>query len=500
MTGEAIVGVDAGTTTIKAAAFAIDGTELARSDRPTPVENPGEGRVEQDATETWNRAAATIESVVDAIDRTVVAVGVTGQGSGAWLIDENGEPVRDAILWRDARAAEYVETWHEDGTFDAVFDRCGYALYAGASFALYRWLLDEEPSVADRTETAFFCKDWLKFRLTGERTTDPSDVSITHYRPDRGVFDDRVADRLGVRELAECVPPRRSGTDVVGHVTDEAAEQTGLSPGVPVVSGVVDVAASAFGCGAVAAGDCSSVVGTTLQSQVTLPSPVIESPRSGQVLDAGVEGIGIRAAGAMTGTPNLDWLRETVFDGDLLEEIESRVASLPVGADGVMYHPYLNRAGEKAPFVDPAVRAQFTGLQLRHDEAHLARAVYEGVALALRDCYSRLPTPADRVYLCGGGSRSAVWCQIIADCLDAAVVVPAGREFGAKGVALLGGLALGRYDDLEDAAERTTVIDSVYEPRADAADRYDRWYDVYCDTRDRLRETSQRRRSFLDES
>lgn len=499
MTAPAIVSVDAGTSTIKAAAFALDGEGLAKRSRPTPTTQPRTGWIEQDMHETWDRAAATVQSVVEAIDREILAVGVTGQGSGAWLIDEDGKPVRNAILWTDSRAAPYVQQWREDGTFDVVFDRCGYGLFSGAPLALYRWLAEEEPSTVERTETALFCKDWIKYRFTGARTTDPSDVSITHYRPDAGTFDDDIAERLGATALASRLPDCEDGTAIVGHVTEEAAGATGVPAGTPVVSGTVDVAASAFGCGAASPGDSSSVVGTTLQNQVTLSSPAFEPPRAGYTLDTGVENRGIRAMGAMTGTPNIDWLRETVFDGADWETIEDSVASVSPGAEGVMFHPYLNSGGEKAPFVDPTARAQFTGLTMEHSRAHLARAVYEGVALAIRDCYEHVPGETDRVYVSGGGARSELWCQLFADQLNAEIHLPAGEEFGAKGVALLAGIAVDHYDGLEDAVGRTTTIDRVFRPRHDVVERMDRWYEVYRTLRSDLRDSWERRQQLLSD-
>ena len=174
-----LIGVDAGTTNIKAAAFTLGGEELTKTVRETPLKTPRAGWVEQGMETTWERTAATIRETVDAVgDAAVLAVGVTGQGDGCWLIDGDGQPVRDAILWSDGRAADYVTAWKEDGTAERVRQITGSDLFPGAALSILQWLADNEPEAIDDAETAFFCKDWLKYRLTGERTMDYSGASL----------------------------------------------------------------------------------------------------------------------------------------------------------------------------------------------------------------------------------------------------------------------------------------------------------------------------------
>jgi sugar (pentulose or hexulose) kinase len=295
----------------------------------------------------------------------------------------------------------------------------------------------------------------------------------------------------------------------------------------------MDVAASAFGSGTVAPGDTSAVVGTTIQAQQLLDEPSISPPATGYLLTLGIEGMGLRAMGAITGTPNLDWAVEVLgADGNALNDpganraesadaprddgtagdersaaggavpydaVEAAARSVLPGSAGVLYHPYLSAAGEKAPFVDPEARASVTGLQPDHTRAHLLRAVYEGVALALVDCESHLPGTVDRVIASGGGTRSAFWCRLFADCLGATVAVPSGTEFGAKGAAILAGVATGRYADVAEGVDRTTGVDRRYEPRSAHVAFYDRWYDVYRTTREAMAGAWSRRATVLDE-
>jgi len=492
-----LLGIDAGTTTITAVAFTPDGTERARAARDNRVHHPRDDWAEQELAATWERTAAVIREVVTALPDAddIVGVGVTGQGGGCWLLDSDGEPVRNAILWTDARASGIVEAWRDDGTSAALFDRCGYGAFPGMALPIVRWLRDHEPEALDRAATLVACKDWIRSRLTGTVGSDPTDMSLVHrdiredgYRPDAL----RLADVPVVEGLEPRVDPP---TRVAGAVTASAAAATGLPAGTPVVTGTMDVAASAYGSGVGTPGEGSTVVGTTLQNQVLLERPRIVGPPTGYTLDLGVGGLGLRAMGAMTGTPNVDWARAQLATTDDFAAVEADARSVAPGADGLVYHPYLSSAGEKAPFVDPAARAQFSGLDPSHTRAHLLRAVYEGVALAVRHCYDSLPGEPRTVTVSGGGARSDLWRQLIADCLDTTVRVPAYGELGAKGAAMLAAVGVDHYPDLDTAIDVMSDTGTTYAPRPGPASVYDDLYAYYTAVRESMADVWSLRRS-----
>jgi sugar (pentulose or hexulose) kinase len=478
---DCFLGVDVGTTNIKTVAFTTRGNELARGDRENCVQRPREGWAEQDMAATWNRTVETIREVVGALDPedTVRGIGVTGQGGGCWLVDEDGEPVRDAVLWTDGRAAEIVTGWRKDGTYEALFDRCGYGVFPGMPVPILRWFREHDSSVIERADRIVFCKDWIRFRLTGDLASDYADASLAHHNVCGDGYVTELPEIVDVPGLARLEPRLRSPTSVAGTLTDDAAVATGLDPDTPVVTGTIDVAASAFGSGVITPGEGSTVVGTTLQNQVLMDRPRIVKPSTGYTLDLGLDGMGLRAMGAMTGTPNIDWAREELAESPDFGEVEAAAKSVPVGADGLLYHPYLSTAGEKAPFVEPTARAQFTGISPTHRRAHLLRAIYEGIAFSARDCYESLPGDPSRVTVSGGGSRSTFWCQLFADCLGADVTVPAGAELGARGAAILATVGTGRHSDLETAVDSMTETSRQHAPRSDAVSRYDRLYEYY---------------------
>jgi sugar (pentulose or hexulose) kinase len=477
-----IIGIDAGTTMIKSVAFSLDGGTFCQSSVENAVNRPKSSWAEQSMVTTWKKTAQTISEVVDQLDDAdeIVSVGVTGQGDGCWLIEKDGTPVRPAILWSDGRATEILKEWQDAGVTTDVYNICRGTQFPGSSLVVLKWLMDNEPDRYKQADTVFFCKDWLKYRLTSEVTTDLSDASLPYLDAETATYSDEVLELVGMPEVADLRPPLAKGTEVIGEVTKDAAIETDLPVGTPVVSGFIDIAATAFGSGVAHPGEGSSIVGTTSVSQTLIDEPPASDTQAGFTFTLdGEKELWTQVMASMTGTPNLDWAIEEIMDKSEFNLIEEDVESIPIGSDGVLYLPFLSTAGERAPFLNTNARAQFMGLTQEHSQAHLVRAVYEGISLAMRDCYSHIQCEADQIYLGGGGANSEFWCQMFADCLNTSIVIPEGSEFGAKGAALLAGIGVGVYDDLTNAVERTSSVEKSFEPQPKNVREYRRWYDVY---------------------
>lgn len=494
-----LLGIDAGTSVIKAALIDREGREQATVAYPTTIRSPLPDRSEASHIEFWELTAQAIRDVLAKAGITgeqVAGVGLSGNMVGAWLIDAQGEPVRDAILWNDGRTQALIDrlSIEHPGFMSEIFVSSGSVMQQGCTLPVVRWLSDHEPQSLARAAYVLCCKDWLRFKLTGAISTDISESSVMPGDIRARNYNEAMFDLLGVRPYRHLFPPVADSQTIAGHIHAEAGAQTGLKIGTPVVIGAGDVPSSTIGAGAVEAGVASIILGTTCLSCLTVAAPSFEPPDVG-LLFVMPGGNWLRVMANVAGTTNLDWFINQFFaaeqaastsTADLFQALETIVEKSPSGANGVIYLPYLSPVGVIAPFVEAGARAQFCGLLPHHTRGDLLRAVYEGVALAIRDCYDVMGKPITEVRLSGGGAKSRIWGQMIADALGARVIVPEGAEFGAKGAALLAGVGLGWYASVEEAALSTSRPLRVYEPDARRKPVYDALYHNYRSTREAL--------------
>lgn len=466
-----LLGIDAGTSVIKSTLFDLDGREAAGAGREVALLHPRDNWVEQEMGEVWKAVQETVhEAVARAGCRPdeVAAVGVTAQGDGTWLVDAQGAPVRPAITWLDGRTGPLVSAAHTSGLSRDVFAVTGTALNTANQALHLRWLAEHEPQSLDRAAAALRAKDWISLNLTGVVSTDESDASHTYFAAAERAYDLHVLDLLGIGALARLLPPALPAAENVAPLLPNVATALGLRPGTLVVAGPFDVAATALGSGVVRPGDACTILGTAGIHEIVLDAnaaSIVPPENVGYTMCHAPAGRLMRLLPTMTGTLNLQWFaREfwaaefsaaTAAGRDPWAELEEKAQSVPFGSDGVLYHPYIDPAGERSPFVRPDARAQFTGITLRHTRAVLLRAVYEGVVLSALDCYRTLGLPVRTLRLAGGGSRSAFWAQMFADALGCPVVTVEGSEAGARGAAINAGVAVGIYADYDAGVART---------------------------------------------
>ena len=505
-----LIGVDAGTSVVKAVAFDRRGNEICVHEAPMPLRRPEPLWIEQDMTELWEMVTLCLRQVAVRLRESgweVEGLGITSTGDGTWIIDAEGKPVRGGILWCDGRSGKVVERLHAQGVAEQAFDICGTSVFTGSQAAQLIWLRENEPESLKRSHVIFHAKDWLFYKLTGLITSDETDESLTMLSMASRQYDRQLFKIFGIEDLYPKFPPVKPTVDNVGPLLADVARDLGLSKGLPVGSGPMDVAACALGTGAIEHGQASSILGTAGIHEVIMDKPILEPRMVGMTLCHGVNGRWMRMLAAMTATPNLDWFLKELGTGYGLEAREARedvyehlgklVDSVPAGAEGVIFHPYLFPGGERGPFVKPTARASFTGLNLNHTRQHLLRAVYEGVAFATLDCYRHMPIDPKSVLLSGGGASSAVWCQILADCLGKSVSVPEGSQFGAKGAALNVGNAMGVYRDAQEAVAESVRVARTYEPDASNTRLYHELYEVYRLTAERQMDLWDRRAEII---
>jgi erythritol kinase len=506
MKRDIIVGIDAGTSVIKSVAFSATGEQLAVTAIPNGYETLGHGGVEQDMARTWADTARTLrelaEKVPDLAKRTI-ALAVTGQGDGTWLIDEAGEPVAPAWLWLDARAAAIAEEYVAHKGYAAHYERTGTGVNACQQSIQLAWLARHRPDVIGKAKTGFHCKDWLYFKLTGERATDPSEGNFTFgcyrtrsYHP--GVLDD-----LGASEAKCLLPPIVEGTETAGHLSADASRQAQLPEGLPVSLGYVDVICTGLGGGLFdpeGNAGCTIIGSTGMHMRLAASAERVRlnPERSGYTMPFPVPGMYAQTQSNMAATLNIDWLVDLARDvlaehgvsrtrQDLLAGMDDKVLSRPGGR--LLFHPYISRAGERGPFLEPAARAQFTGLEVGMGFSDLMRGVFEGLCMAARDCYAALGGVPRTVRLTGGATRSRALKLMLASALGASVRTVAREEAGAAGAAMMAAVQQRLYPDMAACAKAWVepLLGAPVEPDPKLARDFDRMFPLYVETRKLMR-------------
>ncbi|MGO1561866.1 MAG: FGGY family carbohydrate kinase [Actinomycetaceae bacterium] len=484
-----VIGVDGGTTAVKAVAFTLDGAIASTVSRGVPVEYGSHGEAEQDMNAIWEAAAHCLRGVVAEIgpDAEIVGIGLTGQGDGLWLVDVDGTPIKKAATWLDGRAAERVERWTDEGRAAAVLETTGTSLFPGLAPVLLAELGEKDPELLGRAAHLLYCKDWLRYRLTGEIRTDFTEASRTFLKvADTSGYSDELAGRLGLAGALDLLPEIHGADAPGGVVSEAAAEVTGVPAGTPVGIGMIDVAVTGAGLGAVEDGEGWLILGTTgfvgtlrgsVAERTSEQSMVLATGRGTQVLEF---------LAPMTGTPALDWIRSTLNrDDNTWAEIEAEAGVVPVGSNGVLYHPYASPGGERAPFQDTAASASWMGMSITTTPSDILRSVYEGIAFSLVECIDELRVDHDLV-VSGGGFRSDLMCQIIADTTGRRVVRQDAPEAGARGAAVLALVSAGEVADVATAAQMLATKLSTFEADAENTVAYRRAHEVYVESRNAI--------------
>lgn len=501
VTKDIIVGIDAGTSVIKAVAFDRKGVQLAASSVRNKYTMGADGAATQSLPQTWDDCAAALRGLTDKIDYfadRVGAVGVTAQGDGTWLIDADGKPVCDAWLWLDARAAPTVAELSAKDTDQARFAATGTGLNTCQQGAQLAHMDRHHPEILDKAATALHCKDWLYFNLTGVRATDPSEASFTFGDFRTRAFSDTVIDALGLTHRRHLLPQIIDGTMLTHPLTAEAAAATGLLEGTPISLGYVDMVMTALGAG-VHTGEtgpaCSTVGSTGVHMRSVDKSEVhLNKERTGYVICLPVPDRVTQVQTNMAATLNLDWALQLAEDliaemgdrpthADLVAKIDGWMEKSDIGA--LVYHPYISEAGERGPFVDANARASLIGLNTNHRFADIVRAVIEGLGMAARDCYSAMGEMPTELRLTGGAARSAALRAVLAGALNTPVRVSNREEAGAAGCAMMAAVAIGAYDTMEDCiAEWTTpLLGAAEQPDPKLVQAYDNLFETYRQTR-----------------
>lgn len=488
-----LLGIDLGAGSLKATLIHIDGSVAGEASHVVPTLAPHPGWSEQNPSDWW---AALVRAVPSAIAASggdanrIVGIALSAGAHSQVLEDADGEVIRPAIMWNDQRSRAEVQELRDRADrriLDVGYNRCSTTW----TLPQLLWVRKNEPQAAARTARVYLAKDWLRARLTGTFETDTIDALGTLMLDAPSAKWSEELCKL-IDWPLDTLPPVVQPTAIVGKVTREAAAATGLAAGCPVICGTSDTAAETYGAGMVETG--LGVI--KLATAATMSVLSAKAVPNGELINYYhvVPGHWYLIAGTNSCASAHRWLRDQFFmpvsggtDGSaVFSEMDRMAASCPPGAEGLMFHPYLN--GERSPYWDPLLRADFIGMTMRHRREHFVRALYEGIAFSLRDCFEVFKANGQGFSvgrITGGGARSATWRQIVSDVLGIPIELPAVAD-ASFGAALIAGVGAGIYPDEVSAVRKTLSVTARHEPDARRTAFYERAFGIYKDAQARL--------------
>lgn len=488
-----LIGIDIGTSSTKTVLIDESGNTVGKASEEYPIDSPRPLWAEQDPDNWWNATKRTVREVLDKskIDASDIrGIGLSGQMHGTVLIDKSHRCLRPAIIWADQRSASQCQKIHEKVGKELLLEVACNPAVTGFMAPTVLWIKEHEPKVYRKTYKILSPKDYVRLKLTERIATEVTDASATLLLdvPKRKWSDD-ILELLDIPTglLAEDI---YESPMITGEVSREAAKETGLPTGVPVVGGGGDQEMGAIGNGIVKPGLVSSTIGTGGQLFSAIDEVKVDPHLRIHTFCHAVPGKWHALGAMLSAGLSLRWFRDNLgtaekLVGDrcglnpyaLMDREASRVGP---GCEGLIFLPYL--IGERTPYLDPNAKGVFFGLTLRHTRAHMIRAIMEGVAFGLRDSleiFKELGIAVDRVVVAGGGARSSLWRQIQSDVFSRELVTVNVEEQAAFGAALISGVGAKIYESVEEACRRTIRFRGQTRPITENVEKYDRYYLIY---------------------
>ncbi|MCR4819104.1 MAG: xylulokinase [Fretibacterium sp.] len=483
--GRYFMSVDLGTSSVRAFIADFEKKSFCSEAEGYDVIIPKTGYAEQ-APQTWyEKTVLAIHRVLNktGIDpKKIIAISFSGQMHGMVALDGDSNPVADAVIWMDQRSGEVLDEIYDIAGEKVILENTQNRIAAGFMIGTLYWFKTRRPQIYDQIQCVMMPKDYIKYRLCGAVTTDYSDAAGSLAFDNRRLcWASPVIKKLGIQEtlLPKCGP----STQVVGHITAEAARETGLWEGTKVVNGGGDSFMQAVGNGIVSEGVFASNIGTAGQISATVRRPIFDAQGRMSTFAHVVPGCWHLMGACLNGGVALKWITRQVLGEEDYEAANLAAAQRPAGCGGLFFLPYL--AGERTPHMDPKARGVFLGLTLNHNRADMERAVMEGVTFALKDCLSLLTETGarcDRIIAAGGGARSNLWLQIQADIFERDVYRSASKEQACLGAAITAAVGVGEFKDFDEACARCVDAPApVFHPNAENAAIYRKAYPVFQD-------------------
>jgi len=477
-----LLGIDISTTGAKALLIDEKGKVVSSSTTPLKLSTPRPLWSEQNPHEWWEGIVRSIRQALQQAGVTgseISAIGMTGQMHGLVLLDEHGEVLRPAILWNDQRTGSQCDEIRARFGKERLIQVTGNDALTGFTAPKILWVQQNEPEIFAKVRHILLPKDYIRYKLTAEYSVDKAGGSgtILFDLKERTWSGEVLA---GLDIPAEWLPPTYEGPEITSNVNVSAAAETGLAEGTPVVGGGGDQAAQAVGVGAVHPGIVALTLGTSGVVFATTESALVEPEGRLHAFCHAVPGRWHFMGVMLSAAGSLQWYRDTLAPEVSFVELIDETRDIQPGSEGLIFLPYLT--GERTPHPDPLARAAWVGLTVRHTRAHMTRAVLEGVAFGVKDSFTLIQKAGlgsiDQVRISGGGAKSVLWRQIIADVLGVELVTVNTTEGAAYGAALLAGVGAGSFNSVQEACEAAIQIKGRTTP-SDVTQLYQQFYPRY---------------------
>ncbi len=493
------IGIDVGTSSIKALLVDENGKVLASSNPEYPFQTPAPLQAETDPEVWWDATCRAIrELLTNTSAESVAGIGLTGQMHGLVVLDQKGDPLRPCIMWNDQRSFKECEEMTEIIGESEVLRITGNPILAGFTAPKLRWVEKNEPEIFAKISKVLLPKDFIRYRLTGEFFSEMSDASGTSMlNVGERKWSDEILSVMGWSQ--QWLPELTESTVASAKISAEASALTGLPAGTPVIAGGGDQAAQAVGCGIVKEGMVSATLGTSgvvfaqsdeyrIEPQGKLHAFCHAVPGKWHLM-----GVMLSAAGSFQWYKSQlgkeEHAKEQNGHGNAYDLLTEDASKVEPGCEGLVFLPYLS--GERTPYPDPHARGSFVGLTLRHSKSHLTRAVLEGVSYGLKDSLSLmqgLGVNPEKVILSGGGTRSGLWKQMLADIFQTRCCLVNATEGAAYGAALLAAVGCNVISTVEEAS-KLWIRETELVELGPNLEKYKKNYQIYCDLYPALKES-----------
>lgn len=491
MKTEFFIGLDNGGSVTKAGLFDVEGKEIAVSSIAVEPITPQINYVERDSDELFMANIRCVQGVLEKSKinpADVKGLAVSGHGNGLYLVGFDGRPTYKGVISTDTRSDSYVRQWYKTGVFDQVLPITNQNIWAGQLSPLLAWFRDNESEVLQRSQYAFPCTDYVRFRLTGEAYGELTSMSATNLMNLKTKeYDNEVLKLYGLYEYKRLLPPLRLSEQVCGGVTKEVAYLTGLEEGTPVMGGMVDFCACPLATGIIDEEKLSVTTGTWSINLYLSKTPIEHKDLLMTSLYT-INDLFLIMEGSMTSASNLEWFVRKIMTKEVEEEercgrniyqlCNEMVGSLEPEKASVIFLPFLYGTN-----VNAEAKSCFIGLSYYHEKAHLVRAIYEGVVFSAMMHIEKLmqfrKDMPKAVRISGGASRSEEWVQIFADALQLPIEVSDAKELGTMGVAMCAAVGVGAIESYEEAVRRFVKIKYICQPNPKKKDIYQKKYELY---------------------